>query len=47
MGWSETSPRVLTENDIPGAGQPPRDPALVRNRVMKALGVSPDAALDN
>jgi hypothetical protein len=29
-----------------GAAQPPRDPALVRNRFMKGLGISRAGALD-
>jgi thiamine pyrophosphate-dependent acetolactate synthase large subunit-like protein len=33
-------------NDRPGAAQPPRDPALVRSRFMKALGTSRGGALD-
>ncbi len=33
-------------NDRPGATQPPRDPALVRSRFMKALGTSRGGALD-
>jgi thiamine pyrophosphate-dependent acetolactate synthase large subunit-like protein len=33
-------------DDKPGAAQPPRDPALVRNRFMKGLGISRAGALD-
>ena len=33
-------------DDKPGAAQPPRDPALVRNRFMKALGTGRGGALD-
>jgi thiamine pyrophosphate-dependent acetolactate synthase large subunit-like protein len=33
-------------DDKPGAAQPPRDPALVRNRFMKGLGVGRGGALD-
>jgi thiamine pyrophosphate-dependent acetolactate synthase large subunit-like protein len=32
-------------DDQPGAAQPPRDPALVKNRFMKALGTSRGGAL--
>jgi thiamine pyrophosphate-dependent acetolactate synthase large subunit-like protein len=33
-------------DDKPGAAQPPRDPALVRKRFMKALGTGRGGALD-
>jgi thiamine pyrophosphate-dependent acetolactate synthase large subunit-like protein len=33
-------------DDAPGAAQPPRDPALIRNRFMKALGTGRGGALD-
>ena len=33
-------------DDKPGAAQPPRDPALVRNQFMKGLGTSRSGALD-
>ena len=33
-------------DDQPGAAQPPRDPALVRSRFMKALGTGRGGALD-
>jgi thiamine pyrophosphate-dependent acetolactate synthase large subunit-like protein len=33
-------------DDKPGAAQPPRDPALIRNRFMKGLGTSRGGALD-
>ena len=33
-------------DDKPGAAQPPRDPALVRNRFMKGLGIGRAGALD-
>jgi len=33
-------------DDKPGAGAPPRDPALVRNRFMKGLGIARAGALD-
>ena len=33
-------------DDKPGAAQPPRDPPLVRNRFMKALGTGRGGALD-
>jgi hypothetical protein len=33
-------------DDQPGAVQPPRDPALVRNRFMKSLGNERAAILD-
>jgi thiamine pyrophosphate-dependent acetolactate synthase large subunit-like protein len=33
-------------DDKPGAAQPPRDPALVRNRFMKGLGTNRAGALD-
>jgi thiamine pyrophosphate-dependent acetolactate synthase large subunit-like protein len=33
-------------DDQPGAAQPPRDPALVKSRFMKALGTSRGGALD-
>jgi thiamine pyrophosphate-dependent acetolactate synthase large subunit-like protein len=33
-------------DDKPGAAQPPRDPALVRSRFMKALGTGRGGALD-
>ncbi len=33
-------------DDKPGAAQPPRDPALVRNRFMKGLGTGRGGALD-
>jgi thiamine pyrophosphate-dependent acetolactate synthase large subunit-like protein len=33
-------------DDKPGAAQPPRDPALVRNRFMKGLGVGRGGVLD-
>jgi thiamine pyrophosphate-dependent acetolactate synthase large subunit-like protein len=37
---------ALKIDDKPGAAQPPRDPALVRNRFMKGLGTSRGGALD-
>ena len=33
-------------DDRPGVGQPPRDPALVRNRFMKGLGNAQAGMLD-
>ena len=33
-------------DDKPGAAQPPRDPALVKSRFMKALGTSRGGPLD-
>ena len=33
-------------DDKPGAGPPPRDPPLVRNRFMKGLGIARAGALD-
>jgi thiamine pyrophosphate-dependent acetolactate synthase large subunit-like protein len=33
-------------DDKPGAAQPPRDPALVRNRFMKGLGIARAGQLD-
>jgi thiamine pyrophosphate-dependent acetolactate synthase large subunit-like protein len=33
-------------DDAPGAGQPPRDPAFIRNRFMKGLGTGRSGALD-
>jgi thiamine pyrophosphate-dependent acetolactate synthase large subunit-like protein len=33
-------------DDKPGAAQPPRDPALVRNRFMRGLGTARGGALD-
>jgi hypothetical protein len=47
MGWSETFIATLKNNDArSGATQPPRDPALVRSRFMKALGTGRGGALD-
>jgi thiamine pyrophosphate-dependent acetolactate synthase large subunit-like protein len=37
---------ALRIDDKPGAAQPPRDPALVRNRFMKGLGIPRAGALD-
>ena len=33
-------------DDKPGAGQTPRDPALIRSRFMKGLGTGRGGALD-
>jgi len=33
-------------DDKPGTGQTPRDPALIRNRFMKGLGIGRGGALD-
>jgi thiamine pyrophosphate-dependent acetolactate synthase large subunit-like protein len=46
--FEEGGPALLAVriDDKPGAAQPPRDPALVRNRFMKGLGISRAGALD-
>jgi hypothetical protein len=46
MGWSDTFVEALKNNDVRGAMQPPRDPALVRSRFMKALGTGRGGALE-
>jgi thiamine pyrophosphate-dependent acetolactate synthase large subunit-like protein len=47
-GFREHGPVLLAAkiDDQPGAVQPPRDPALVRNRFMKGLGNARAAILD-
>jgi thiamine pyrophosphate-dependent acetolactate synthase large subunit-like protein len=46
--FNDGGPQFLAAriDDQPGAAQPPRDPALVRNRFMKGLGTSRGGALD-
>ena len=53
MGWSETFLQVLKDNDVrlitygpDNVLTPPCDPALVRNRFMKGLGVGRAGASD-
>ena len=47
-GFKERGPALLAAkiDDTPGEIQPPRDPALVRNRFMKGLGHERSAVLD-
>jgi thiamine pyrophosphate-dependent acetolactate synthase large subunit-like protein len=47
-GFGESGPMLLAAkiDDKPGDIQPPRDPALVRNRFMKGLGNAPAGILD-
>ncbi len=46
--FDEGGPVLLAAkiDDKPGAGQTPRDPALIRNRFMKGLGTGRGGALD-
>jgi thiamine pyrophosphate-dependent acetolactate synthase large subunit-like protein len=46
--FDEGGPVLLAAkiDDRPGAGQTPRDPALIRNRFMKGLGTGRGGALD-
>jgi thiamine pyrophosphate-dependent acetolactate synthase large subunit-like protein len=47
-GFCDGGPVLLAVkiDDQPGTGQPPRDPALVRNRFMKGLGIERAGILD-
>jgi hypothetical protein len=45
MAWSDAFLKVLKDNDV-RLVTTPRDPALIRNRFMKGLGVGHAGALD-